>query len=130
MRNVVTNLVTLVISVLVAAGAGYALCAAAGWNARPSAMAFAAATALVAAVLAWVPVILARAATQAAVAQAALVGTVIHLLGCLAGAAVLLLILRMPAALYWILAFYWATLIALVVEFTRAVRAAPTTPKQ
>ena len=36
----------------------------------------------------------------------------------------------MPAALYWILAFYWATLIALVVEFTRADRAAPTTPKQ
>jgi len=124
------NAVALLISILVTAGAGYALCAAVGWDARPSAMAFAAATALVTGAIAFVPVILARGTNQATVAQAALVGTVIHLLGCLAGAAVMLLVIRMPAALYWILAFYWATLIALVIGFTRAVRTAPMTPKQ
>ena len=93
-------------------------------------MAFAAATALVTGAIALLPVILARGANQATVAQAALVGTVIHLLGCVAGAAVMLLVLRLPAAMYWILAFYWATLIALVIGFTRAIRTAPITPKQ
>ena len=124
------NVVVLLLSILVTAGAGYALCAAAGWDPRPGAMAFAAATALVTGAIALLPVILARGANQATVAQAALVGTVIHLLGCVAGAAVMLLVLRLPAAMYWILAFYWATLIALVIGFTRAIRTAPITPKQ
>ena len=122
------NAVELVISVAVVAACGFALSAAAGWNPRPAAMALAAAAALVAAGAAYVPLILARGASQGALAQAALVGTVIHLLGCLAGAAVMLLVVRIPAATYWVLAFYWATLIALVVGFTRAVRTAPTAP--
>jgi hypothetical protein len=122
--------VELVISVIVVAACGFALSAAAGWSPRPAAMALAASAALVAGGAAYVPLILARGAGQAAVAQAALVGTVVHLLGCLAGAAVMLLVVRVPAATYWILAFYWATLIALVVGFTRAVRAAPASSKQ
>src|SRR5258705_169746 len=71
------------------------------------------------------PLMLAGGASQAFVSQAALVGTMIHLMGCLAGAAVMLMVVRMPAATYWILAFYWATLVALVVAFTRAIKAAP-----
>ena len=119
------NVAELLFSVLLVAGGGYALCAAAGWNPRPAALALAASAALVAGGLALVPILLTRGASQAAVAQAALVGTVGHLFGCLAGAAVMLLVGRIPAATYWMLALYWATLIALVVAFTRAVRLAP-----
>ena len=127
--------ITLLVSILLAALGGLALCALAGWNPRPRAMGVAVVAAVVAGGLSFVPLILARGASQAAVAQAALLGTVIHLMGCLAGAAVLLLVLRMPAATYWMLAFYWATLVALVLGFTRAVKAAPMTatgqsPKQ
>src|SRR5689334_6379881 len=104
----------LIIAVIVTAACGFALSAAAGWNPRPGAMALAAGAALLSAVAAYVPLILSRGATQAAVAQAALVGTLIHLLGCLAGAAVLLLAFHLTAATYWVMAFYWATLIALV----------------
>jgi hypothetical protein len=121
------NVITLIVSILLAALAGFALCSLAGWNPRPRAMAFAAAAAIVAGGLAFVPQMLARGASQAAVAQAALLGTVIHLMGCLAGAAVMLLLVRIPAATYWMLAFYWATLVALVVGFTRAVKSAPVT---
>ena len=109
---------------LVAAG-GLALCAVAGWNPRLPGLALAASAALVAGIAASIPLVLTRGSSQAAVAQAGLVGTVVHLFGCLVGAAVLLMVLRMPAATYWILAFYWATLVALVIGITRAVRHAP-----
>ena len=121
------NLITLFVPIAVAAAAGFALCALAGWNPRPRAMGVAVVAAVIAGGLSFVPLILARGASQAAVAQAALLGTVIHLMGCLAGAAVLLLVLRMPAATYWMLAFYWATLVALVAGFTRAIKSAPQT---
>ena len=121
------NVITLLVSILVVALAGFALCALAGWNPRLRALGMAAAAAVVAGGLAFVPLVLARGASQAAVAQAALLGTVIHLMGCLAGAAVMLLVVRIPAATYWMLAFYWATLVALVVGFTRAVKSAPVT---
>ena len=119
------NVVTLLLSLVAAAVAGFALCALAGWNPRPRSMALAAAAAAAAGGLAFVPLILARRASQAAVAQAALLGTVIHLLGCLACTAIMLLVVRLPAATYWMLAFYWATLVALVVGFSRAVKSAP-----
>jgi hypothetical protein len=122
------NAITLTLAVLAAAAAGAALCAVAGWHIRPLDLALAAGAALLAGGAAYVPLVFARGAGQAAVAQAALVGTVIHLFGCLAGAAVMLMVLRLPAAVYWILAFYWATLVALVVGFTRAVRTAPPEP--
>lgn len=121
------NFLALLISLAIAAAAGLALCAVAGWNPRPLGMAISALATLVAGGVAFVPLILARGTSQAAMAQAALLGTVIHLMGCLAGAAVMLLVVRMPAATYWMLAFYWATLIALVAGFTRAVKAAPVT---
>jgi hypothetical protein len=115
----------LIIAVIVTAACGFALSAAAGWNPRPLAMGLAAGTALVAGGAAYVPLILSRGASQAQVAQAALVGTLIHLMGCLAGATVLLLVFHLSAATYWIMAFYWATLVALVFAFTRATKAAP-----
>jgi hypothetical protein len=122
------NVLTLLLSVLIAAAAGFALCALAGWKPRPLSMALAAGASLLAGGLAYVPLVLARGAGQAAVAQAALVGSVVHLMGCLIAAAIMLLAVRVPAATYWMLAFYWATLVALVVGFTRAVRTAPAAP--
>jgi hypothetical protein len=118
----------LLLAVLTVAAGGYALCAATGWPVHPARIAVAAATALIAGGAAFVPVILARGASQAAVAQASLVGTVIHLFGCLAGATTLLLVVRAGAdAAYWVLAFYWATLVVVVIEFSKAVRRAPVT---
>ena len=116
----------LLLAVLTVAAGGYALCAALGWPVHPSRVVIAAATALVAGGAAFVPLVLARGASQPAVAQASLVGTVIHLFGCLAGATTLLLVVRAGAgAAYWVLAFYWATLVVVVVEFSKAVRRAP-----
>lgn len=118
-------LLILVATLAVAAG-GYGLCALAGWRLHAGCVAFAGADVFVASIVALVPLFLARGATQQAVAQASLVGSVIHLFGSLVGAAVLLLVLRAgPAMLYWLLAFYWATLAALAVAFSHAVRAAP-----
>ena len=119
------NAVELVAAILLVVAGGLALCAVTGWNPRLPGMALAASAALVAGGAATVPLVLSRGSSQAAVAQAALVGTVIHLFGCLAGAAVMLMVVKIPAATYWILAFYWATLVALVVGFTRAVKMAP-----
>ena len=121
----------LLLAVLIVAGGGYALCAALGSSVHFVPVGVAAATALVAGGAAFVPLVLARGSTQPAVAQASLVGTLVHLFGCLAGATTLLLVLHAgAAAAYWMLAFYWATLAALVIEFSRAVRLAPPlTPK-
>jgi hypothetical protein len=115
-----------VIAVLAVAGGGYALCAAAGWPFHAARVVPAAMAALVAAGAAFIPMVLSRGATQAGVAQAALVGTMVHLFGCLAGATVFLFVLKQGiGSTYWVLAFYWATLAALVIEFGRIVRAAP-----
>ena len=119
------NALLLLLAVLLVAGGGYALCAALGVMVSPAVVATAAMAALVAGAAACVPLVLARGASQPAVAQAGLVGTVVHLFGCLLGAAVLFLGLHAGlGAVYWVLAFYSATLVVLVIEFSRAVRAA------
>lgn len=120
------HLLTVLAAVLVTAGGGYALCVAAGWDANPTSMLIAAVVALLASAAALVPLLLTRGADQGARAQAALVGTLIHMLGCLGGAAVMLVVIKaLPGAAYWLLAFYWTTLAALVTGLAREVRAAP-----
>jgi hypothetical protein len=116
----------LMLAVLAVVGGGFALCRAVGWPFHPGPVALAAGATLVASGAAFVPAALARGAAQPAVAQAALVGTVVHLFGCLVGAATLLLVVRTGlCGAYWMLAFYWATLGVVVVESSRAVRRAP-----
>ena len=112
-------------AVLIVAAGGYALCAATGWWFESQRMVVAMSTALVSGLLAFVPLVLTRGASQPAVIQAGLVGTLVHLFGCLAGAAVLVMMKTGIASVYWILAFYWATLTVLVVSFSRVVRKAP-----
>jgi hypothetical protein len=117
---------TVLLATIATAGGGYALCAAAGWKAHPASMFVAAVVTLLASAAALVPLLLTRGADQAARAQAGLVATLIHMLGCLAGAAVMLVVVKgPPGAAYWMLAFYWTTLVVLVVGVAREVRAAP-----
>ena len=120
------QLLLILVAILLTAGGGYALCAAAGWQAHPASMVAAGAVALGAGTLALVPLLLTRGAGQMARAQAALVATLIHMMGCLGGAAVMLIAIKGPmAAAYWLLGFYWTTLAALVAGLTRELRGAP-----
>ena len=113
----------LLAALLVAAG-GSALCRALGWNPMPPVMITAGAAALVASCAAFVPLLLSRGAAQSTVVQSALLGTVVHLLGCLAGAAVLAFVLRAgDGAVYWVMAFYLATLVGLVLSLVRTINA-------
>jgi hypothetical protein len=72
----------------------------------------------------------ARGAAQAAVAQAGLVATMVHLMLCTVAAAVVTLgKINLGGGgmsfLYWLMACYWMTLIALAAVAIRAVKAAP-----
>jgi hypothetical protein len=114
------------LAVIAVAGGGFVVCGAMGWPFHGGPVAVAAAATLVASAAAFVPMVLARGSSQSATAQASLVGTLIHLFGCLVGAATLLLVLRTgTCGAYWMLAFYWATLVVVVIELSRAVRRAP-----
>jgi hypothetical protein len=115
------------IAIALAAGLGYALCGAFGWNAYPREMFFAAITTAVAAMLACVPVILSRSSAQIAVVQAALFGTILHLLASF-GIATVIVFARLATAqpfLFWLVWLYWVVLFVLVVAFVKAVRSAP-----
>ena len=122
----------LVIVPLLVAGAavvGYFACALAGIDSHARELIAAAVACVVAAEAGIVPLLLARGASQATVSQVGLVGTLVHLLVAISIAAVLHLMVRLGAAvLYWMLPFYWITLVVLVVVFVRAVKAAPVKP--
>jgi hypothetical protein len=102
----------------------------AGFDPHVREMRAAALTVFAAAELAFVPLMLTRGGNQASVAQAALVGTGIHLFVSIVVAAVLILghLGLGDSYLYWLLGLYWVTLIALVVAFAKAVRSAPVAP--
>jgi hypothetical protein len=116
------------IAVLLTAALGWAVCTALRLPAHLSDLAAAAVAALVSAEAAVVPLVLARRGGQAAVVQAALIGTLLHMFLLAALAAGGYLVTRLgPGFLYWVLAFYWPTLIALVAAFAKSIRAAPPT---
>jgi hypothetical protein len=123
MRAFVLVPITLAIAVAI----GLAMIVGTGHNPHVKEMLTAAMTCLVAGELAVVPLLLMRGANQIGIAQAALVGTVMHLFACVAVAAVVILG-RLPLGIsfvYWLLALYWVTLMALVVAFAKAIRSAP-----
>lgn len=123
------GLLLILLTVAAAAGAGYGACRAAGVDPRPNGLAAAAAVSLVAGTLALLPLAFVRGAAQAAVAQAALAGSMIHLAGHVLAAGAVVFgapTLRAPAGFTaWLMAFYAVTLGGLVVSLARAVRAAP-----
>ena len=121
------GLIFIPLALLAVIGGGVALCAAAGWNVHAREMAFAAVSSGLVGLLAFVPMIVARNASQGNVAQAALVGTMVHLMGHAAVAAIVIF-LRIPlhgSFIWWLMPFYWATLVALATAFVRQIRQTP-----
>jgi hypothetical protein len=113
--------------VLVAACLGSALCMVLKIPVHNFELIVSAGIAVVAAELALVPMFFMRHGNQAAVAQGALVGTMVHLFGFAIATAIIFLgkFPVHPALSYWLMAMYFATLIALVLELVRQVKAAP-----
>jgi hypothetical protein len=121
-------LLVIPVSLVLAAACGFAVCAALHINPHAREMLLAVGACFVASELALVPTLLTRGAEQPAVAQAGLLGTVIHLLACsvFGGALLLLKPLSIDGTMvYWLLGMYWVTLIVLSTLFVRVLRSAP-----
>ena len=122
MRGLVLN----PLAILFTAACGFAICRALRVDAHLREMLVAATAILLASESALVPLFLTRHASQLSVSQAALVATMVQLFIAIAFAAVVIMgrMLAVQPFTYWLLAFYWVTLILLVVECVRAVRSA------
>ncbi len=117
--------VSILLALVVVGAVGRLTCRLLNINPHNVNMLAAAGVCLLASIVALIPAALNRGADTAAVAQAALVGSVIHLLAAIAlGALVYTLLWHDPALLYWLLAFYWTTLAVLAAAGVRAVKAA------
>jgi hypothetical protein len=105
---------------------GWSACRAGGINPHSRSLAIAAAVGTVAAEAAMLPLLLTRGADQATVSQAALAATVVHMLAAagLGGGASVLLHQGQPF-LYWLLAFYWLTLVGVCIAAVATVKLAP-----
>jgi hypothetical protein len=120
-------LVIIPIAVLFLAVSGYGVCVAMNVNPHATELLIASGASLLASVIALFPLALTRGATQAGVAQAALLCTVVHLFGHVTAAAIVL-VGKLPlhsSFAYWIMAQYWITLMALSFVLVRVVRHAP-----
>ena len=114
------------LSILLTAGVGALACVAFGRSPHPREMLAAGICLFVVTELAMLPLLLTRGAKQMAVAQAALVATIVHMMLAATFAAVVILG-HLPlgqAFLYWLLAFYWMTLIVVAAECVAAVKRA------
>ena len=118
-------IIPLVVALVAACGA--AACKMLGVTIHAREIVIAAIACIVATELAVVPVLLARGVTQAGLVQAAFVGTLVHLFGCVATCAVVFLgHIRLDGSfIYWMFAFYAVTLVTLVTDLVRQVNAAP-----
>jgi hypothetical protein len=129
MRNI---WLTIPASLALTAAGGAGVCAIAGWKLHAFEMSVAGGAIALACIVAMLPIVLARGATQLGMAQSALVGSMAHLFVGIALAAVALFgkFGLHPSFFYWLLAFYWLSLIALVATFAAAIRKAPLANKQ
>jgi len=126
------------IALLLAAGMGLATCKLIGVQPGMRELVLAVAICFLASGLATVPLILVRGSSQYATSQAALAGSVLHLMTAIgAGGLVLLQLKPGSSFVYWLGGMYWTSLIVLVVCFVQSVNSAPpeaaikppTTPK-
>jgi hypothetical protein len=127
----VKSVLLIPVAVLLAAALGLALLKIAGKNLYARELLIAAVVATLAAEAALLPTFLTRGAPKSAVAQAGLVGTVLHMfLALVLGAALWSLGLagHRPAFLYWLMLTYWVSLAAVVAALVLALRAAPNDP--
>ena len=114
------------LAVVVVAAGGAALLSALGRNVHLAAMINAACASLVAVALGAVPLIIARRAPQDSMAQAGLIATMVHLFAIVGTSATLMLTGRLSFAFtLWLMPFYFATLVPLVICVTRAIKHAP-----
>ena len=122
--------VLLPLMIVITAAGGWVICRALGIDPRARDMTIAGAICLLAGAASVVPLVLTRGASQVAVVQASLVGTMIHLFGmvALALAVVSLRLAGTGSFLYWLMAFYFATLPALVAALVPMIRHASATP--
>jgi hypothetical protein len=109
--------------VVLVAIVGIAVCRGIGVDPHLHELVMAGAICLFSSELAIVPVVFNETLLRTHQSQAALLGTVVHLLLATMMSAVVFLWLRPPSAfLYWLLAMYWLTLGWLCVFFVRIVR--------
>lgn len=122
----VRSLVLVPLVIVVLAGAGWLACRLMSVNAHAREMLLAGGICLVAGEAALVPLLLTRGASQPAVAQAGLAGTMVHLLVAIVLASPFFLRSAQDLSMvYWLLAFYLATLVVIVAASAQAVKAAP-----
>jgi hypothetical protein len=111
-----------VVIAAVAASAG--VCRAIGWGAHIGEMALAAGVCVLALLAGVAPISFAGGATLITMFQTALIGSVLHMGTCLALAfAAVVGLHRGDVFVYWMLAFYWLTLMELVMIFVARMRA-------
>lgn len=121
MRALILNPVVVAVS----AGIGLIVCAALGWNPHWHELLLAAGICLAAAEVATLPLLLHRAVLPMHPAQAGLLATVLHLmLATMIGGGVILLAHPPIAFTFWLMLFYWLTLISVSVAAIRVVKAA------
>lgn len=96
-----------------------------GVDAHTRLMLMAAGVCLLASVMGMVPLLLTGGAGSVAVSQAGLAGLAIHMLAAAAGGGALYILLHPSVAfLYWLLGFYWATLVVVAIAGVKAVKSA------
>ncbi len=130
-RSAVKFLLSVPLVTLLIIAAGYATARILGWNPHLIESVVAGAVCAVAVTLALLPALLTRRQSQAAVAQAALIGTVVHMFLSLVLATIVFVGSLPPdrrVFLFWMLAYYWISLITLVALLARLINAAPRAP--
>lgn len=109
--------------VLFASVLGAIICRLLGIDPHAREMVMAAGVCLLAAETGVIPLVWQRTAQPAVLFQAGFAGTVLHLaMAALLGAATLFCLKPGPAFVYWLLAMYWVTLIALCVVIVKRLR--------
>jgi hypothetical protein len=119
------NLLIIPLLMIVAAGTGFGACRASGWAPHVKELGVAATICLIAGMAAVLPAIIARGSGIAAVSQSGLFGTIIHMFLTIllsAVASLTKLIDEQKPYLFWLLVFYWVSLVAVVIALTSIVR--------
>ena len=120
------GLLTIPLAVLLAAAIGMIGCRLAGLQVSALTVGIAGLACVVAGELGLLPSLFARGASQGTIAQAGLVGTIVHLFAAAVVAALVFLghLNVGNSFIYWLLGFYWITLLVLAIEIARSVRLA------
>ena len=122
------TLILIPVALAVVMAVGFGLCSAMERDPHAQQMTIAAGICFVAAFAGALPLWFVRSASQYAVSQAALIGTMTHMFVAVAGAAVIALGKiaggLTPPLLYWLMACFMAALVVLVIAYIRALRSA------